>query len=125
MFNQCFPITPTDYCRTGALGLEDRRIPDSSLTATSSFSSSQATAGRLKNTDEWGAGTNEIGQYLQVDLNGVFKLTGIATQGHFQLEYWVTSYKIAYRRSEDKDFQFYEENGVAKVRNECDSFVCN
>ena len=102
--------------------MEDRRIPDSALTASSSFSSSQAPAARLRNTDEWGAGTPQIGEYLQVDLNGVFNLTGIATQGHSERPYWVTSFKIAYRIS--GAFQFYEENGVAKVRSSASIVSC-
>jgi hypothetical protein len=67
------------------------------------------------NQDEWGVQTNQIGQYLQVDLNGIFKVTGVATQGHVQNEFWITEYKVAYRTNEDGQQEFYKENGLVKV----------
>lgn len=52
--------------------------------------------GRLKNGKAWCAGSNDIKQYLQVDLGRVQTVSRVATQGHPVSQHWVTRYKVAY-----------------------------
>jgi len=44
----------------------------------------------------WSALYLEQGQWIQVDLGGITKVTKIATQGRAELYEWVTAYKVSY-----------------------------
>ena len=68
------------------MGLEDGRIPDSSFSASSFFSSgdvkNEATKARLNGPNAgWRAKDNEVEPWLQVDLLFVRLVTGLATRG--------------------------------------------
>ena len=68
------------------------------------FKASGLTAG------SWSAGTNDINQWLQVDLLQTTAITCIATQGRDKAQQWVTKYKLRY--SEDgHTFKFYKQIG--------------
>ena len=43
----------------------------------------------------------DLNQWIQVDLGNITKVTGIATQGIFNLNQWVTTYSLSYRLNED------------------------
>lgn len=55
----------------------------------------------------------DANQWLQVDLGNLTTVTGVATQGRFDLGHWVTSYSLQY--SDDGDnFQYYKEQGQSE-----------
>ncbi|XP_041477638.1 uncharacterized protein LOC121425593 [Lytechinus variegatus] len=95
------PFTLADASHT--LGLEDYRIPDGSITASTEFDSNHAarrarlnlpSSGALKGA--WSASTLDHSQWLQVDLRGTYRVTGVITQGRFDANQWVTEYKVAH-----------------------------
>ena len=88
--------------------MEDGRIKDSQITASSSYSEAlhAATFSRLNLPDEaWSAGSNDANQWIQVDL-GVSEdshsqvVSGIVIQGDI-VGQWVTEYKVQYSVGED------------------------
>ena len=59
----------------------------------------------------WSARTNDLHQWLQVDLGGQYiKVTRVATQGRNDAAQWVTKYKLAYS-DDGVNFQYYREKG--------------
>ncbi|KAK3735291.1 hypothetical protein QZH41_003361, partial [Actinostola sp. cb2023] len=56
----------------------------------------------------WASGRNQAGQWIQVDLGKVAKVTGIATQGRYDYSQWVTSYSLQYSL-DGKIFTNYEK----------------
>ena len=44
----------------------------------------------------WSAGTSDKGQWIQVDLGDITKVTRIATQNRYRYYRWVTEYKVSY-----------------------------
>ena len=74
------------------MGMENRQIRDAQITASSEYSEKHAALqGRLNfktlgfKAGAWSAGTNDIYQWLQVDLGKYRVVTGIATQGRKKL----------------------------------------
>ena len=49
----------------------------------------------------WKSLNADLSQWIQVDLGNITKVTGIATQGIFNLNQWVTKYSLSYRLNED------------------------
>ena len=63
----------------------------------------------------WAAATNDLNQWLQVDLGGYTKVTRVATQGSgYGLSGRVTKFKIRYS-SDGVKWQFYKEPGNSNV----------
>nr|WFD50011.1 nectin variant 3 [Paracentrotus lividus] len=88
------------------LGLEDYRIPDSAITASTQYDANHGPqrarlnlplSGALKGA--WSALTLDHSQWLQVDLQGNYRVTGIITQGRASADQWVTMYTVAYSRN--------------------------
>ena len=102
--------------------MENNDIPDSAVTASSSASGVRhgSWRGRLNNvltSNSWGcwaAGTNNQGEWLQIDLGKEKLLTKLATQGRPSLDQWVRSYKILFC-SDGASWKEYKENGAVKV----------
>ena len=94
------------------------RIPDSSFSATSSYSSDYLPKyGRLyRPFYGWLAKTrnNIPNEYLQIDLGGVYWVCGVATQGRFWGGEWTTKYKISLSMS-NITWNIYQWNGSDKV----------
>ena len=66
----------------------------------------------------WSAAENDIKQWLQVDLVSRFtRVTGLATQGRDDYDWWVIEYKLLYSSDKNSNFKNYKERGqkVAKV----------
>ncbi|XP_038060479.1 lactadherin-like [Patiria miniata] len=88
----------------GPLGMEDGRIPDERITA-SSFWANRAdhapTRARL-NTQGYAAAwcnddsTDNISPWIQVDFNGTVTITGLITQGRGDNDQRVTEYQVTY-----------------------------
>ncbi|XP_078603365.1 CUB and sushi domain-containing protein 3-like [Branchiostoma floridae x Branchiostoma japonicum] len=96
-------VAARDVCKVCAdpLGMESGAIPDDSITASSYWDTDhEPYRGRLNGVDgvgAWAALTNTIGEWLQVDLGEINRVTGTIIQGrddHYNQ--WVTSYKLQY-----------------------------
>ena len=105
--------------------MESGAISDRQIKASSQWDAKHASfQGRLNfqetlsKAGSWSAGTNDVNQWLQVDLgNQHTKVTRVATQGRNDDSEWVTKYKLQYSY-DGIDFQYYREQGkrVNKVR---------
>ena len=106
------------------LGLENRNIPDSAITA-SSFANSyyRPDQGRLQHQYEsggygsWVPAASNDQQWFQVNFGDWRKVTRVAIQGRLNAGHWVTKFKLAY--SYDGVFyKDYNEDGEnPKVQN--------
>lgn len=101
--------------------MEDRRIFDRQLLASSEWSSyNTATNARLnfqittQKTGGWSAKTNDGNQWLRVDFGSPMKMTGIDTQGRQDYNQWVTSYTVSYSL-DNIHYENYQQNGQVKV----------
>ena len=58
----------------------------------------------------WSAGSDDLKQWLQVDMGSYIRVTRVATQGvnRWSTGYWVTSYRLQYS-DEGFIFHFYQE----------------
>ena len=65
----------------------------------------------------WSAKTNDLNQWLQVDLGRDVKITKFVTQGRQDSEQWVKSYTLSFSTEKELVFQTYQENGQDKVTN--------
>ncbi|KAL9978605.1 hypothetical protein ACROYT_G016141 [Oculina patagonica] len=86
-----------------SLGMEDGRIQDSAMTAsTINDNNHAAKLGRLNlvaasgNAGAWCAKKNDVNQWLQIDLGTPTTVTKVATQGRQEASQWVTSYWLSY-----------------------------
>ena len=92
--------------------MESGAIPDSSITASSSFDSRYLPHRARLNLKEmpsgWQSKTKGSGEWIQVDLGQVTYVTGIATQGAFNHNTeWMTSYSVQYS-GDGKTFVDYQ-----------------
>ncbi|XP_020896654.1 EGF-like repeat and discoidin I-like domain-containing protein 3 [Exaiptasia diaphana] len=132
-----------DYCRwtcgfcwrkrvcksAGALGMQNKVIPDSRIT-TSSYRDSKYTPsqGRLHirpsrgKNGAWCTKRNQVGEWLQVDLGKISTIKGVATQGHYGANYWVKTYTLQYSNN-GKTFKKYQGGKVFKGNSDKHSVV--
>ena len=109
----------TSACFNSSLGAAfGGRIPDRSFSATS-FAWSQYVAkhGRLNGRKPaWAPSTktNSPNDYLQIDLGGLSRICGIATQGTSNHPEWTTKYKISLS-VDNRKWIIYTVNGSEKV----------
>ncbi|XP_030837357.1 lactadherin-like [Strongylocentrotus purpuratus] len=110
------------------LGVEDGRIPDSSLTSSSITSSGhEAYRGRLNGVSvprgsggwvsagAWVAALYDNNKWLKVDLGEDTLVTGVITQGRTGTNQRVTSFQISYSRDNTNwTFALEEQCGVRK-----------
>ena len=100
------------------LGMENNAIADELISASSQLDANHATSkGRLQlkadsnNVGSWSALTNDVNQWLQVDLgNEETTVPRVATQGSNAKDQWVTKYKLQHSYDGFK-FQYYSESG--------------
>ncbi|XP_019639599.1 PREDICTED: uncharacterized protein LOC109481455 [Branchiostoma belcheri] len=83
------------------LGMESGAIPDGSITASSyyyhEYRPYYARLNGVRSYGCWLSGGSSVGQWLQVDLGEMKRVTGTIIQGQQRgAERWVTSYKIRY-----------------------------
>lgn len=79
------------------LGMADNVIPFSVLTVSTWLSADKTkNSARLHGTSAWCAKTNDIYQFLEVDLGDVHLVTGLAVQGNPTADEWVTGYALRY-----------------------------
>ena len=86
-----------------SLGMEDGRIKDSALTASTNYNGNHAARlGRLNRVQPsgysgaWCALTLDTNQWIQIDLGRLTTFTKVATQGRQDGDQWVTSYAVSY-----------------------------
>ncbi|XP_071485803.1 EGF-like repeat and discoidin I-like domain-containing protein 3 [Diadema antillarum] len=78
------------------LGLESGAIPDSSITASSCYDGGLCTQhARLNGPTSWSVSVLNTNQWLQVQLDSNYLVSGIITQGRATANQYVTSYKVS------------------------------
>lgn len=102
--------------------MESRLIEDAQITASSEYSSGYAAIQARLNfkaaggkQGAWSAGSNNANQWIQVALDGLMTLTGIATQGRNDVNQWVTKYKLQYS-GDGVNFHYYKEPGQSSPK---------
>lgn len=96
--------------------MENKRIPDSALTASSSWRNGlDPRYARLHSATSWSAGINNRSQWLQVDLGMETAIKKIATQSKHDSPSRVTTYEII-SRVDGGEWEPYLENNAVKVR---------
>ncbi|XP_068729963.1 lactadherin-like isoform X3 [Montipora capricornis] len=117
----CTPFLICEECRSHPLGMESRAIPNSAVTASSTYGSRHEpwqarlnNAAKSQSTGSWTAGTSAVGQWLQIDLGKETVLTKIATQGRPSHAQWVSSYKILLSL-DGANWNAYRSDGSVKV----------
>ena len=82
-----------------SLGIEDGRIQDSAMTASTIYGANYAAhLGRLNRVSgsgkagAWCAKTSNNKEWLQIDLGNPTTVTKVATQGRQDSNHWPTSY---------------------------------
>ena len=85
------------------LGMESGHLPDSAISASTSYSANHAHQfGRLNKiaasgkAGAWCAKRNDGNQWLQVSFGRQTTVTKVATQGRYDGGQWVTSYSLSY-----------------------------
>ncbi len=97
--------------------MESGEVTDGQISASSEWDAETvASNGRLHldNAGCWAARTNDLNQWLQVDLGKPDTIViRVATQGRFDVNYqWVTMYKLQCS-NDGVNFQYYKEQGDA------------
>ena len=97
--------------------MENRLISNLKISASSQLNGDHAAfQGRLHLKRSWTARTNDVNQWLQIDLGRQHtRVTGVATQGKINYEEWVTKYKVQYS-NDGELFQYYLLQGQEKDR---------
>lgn len=100
------------------LGMKSGKISHGAITATTSYNQyygpERARLDTVKTGSfigAWVPKTQDMGQWIQVDLGKYTKITRIATQGRQDAAQWVKSYSIAYSAGESP-FILYNNNQV-------------
>ncbi|XP_022782671.1 uncharacterized protein LOC111323557 [Stylophora pistillata] len=100
-----------------ALGMESRLIKDAQIIASSEWDPNHAAIqGRLNflavpgKAGSWSAKYNNVNQWIQVDLAGYKKVTGVVTQGRNAFHQWVTKYRLQFS-VDGVTFRFYNAPG--------------
>ncbi|XP_028417633.1 uncharacterized protein LOC114542082, partial [Dendronephthya gigantea] len=105
-------------CKEGevAFGMQNGKIHDSHITASSFWSASLSPQkARLNGVASWSSsGRNNQKQWIQIDLGKERVITAIATQGRANYNQWVKTYSVSYSLN-GQNFQLYLINGVKKV----------
>ena len=99
-----------------ALGMEDGRIPDSAISASSFVNEdTHPRLVRLNSPSAWVAAYNELKSWVQVDLGRDAIIKKIATQGKHGSYHWVKTYTLSSRANEETDWLTYRENEDVKA----------
>ena len=109
-----------------AVGLEDKRIPDVALSASSTLTRAHSPSRarlhiqvRNQQAAGWAPGLDDSSPWLQVDLGARMIITGIGTQGGryfwWSMGGWVIKFKVSFKIS-DKGWQIYGKSTSREVR---------
>ncbi|XP_035689940.1 neuropilin-1-like isoform X4 [Branchiostoma floridae] len=98
------------------LGMQSGAIPDGSITASSTYDSDTVPyLARLYGRGGWESEDSNLGDWLQVDLGEIKKVTGTITQGVSSGEYWVKSYKLQHSTDGASWTTYANSEGTEKV----------
>ena len=97
--------------------MEDRRIPDSAINASSFLHEGlRPSLVRLNSNYSWMAAHNDSKPWLQIDLGRDAVIKKIATQGRpGKYSMWVKTYTLSSRANEETDWLAYRENEDVKA----------
>ena len=104
-----------------ALGMENRKIHDDQITASSYFEEYPPSNARLNligidgSNGGWSADVSDLNQWLQVDFQRSTIITAISTQGLQNGEEFVKKYTVSFS-DDGNNFHDYNVRGVLKVR---------
>ena len=105
------------------LGMESGKIANGQITASTNYNARQgASNGRLNfkagggKTGAWSARTNDVHQWLQVDLRAKTEVTAIKIQGRQDYDQWVKTFTITYS-NDGTNFKPYQNGKVWKPLN--------
>ena len=97
--------------------MESKLISDDQISASSELGSNySAVQARLHfkadggKAGGWTALSDDLNQWLQVDLGSYTRVTRVATQGRNGYDQWVTKYKLQYS-DDGATFEFYKDAG--------------
>ena len=97
------------------LGLEDKRVPNGHLTASTYYNHHLSPwHGRLNHRWSWSVRLRRVGQWFQVNFVELMRIKGVATQGRQDANQWVRSYTVSYS-IDGMNFMPYMENRRLKV----------
>ena len=102
--------------------MQNGKIPDSAITASSEYSSAfKPMNGRLHflhrsgRVGSWSANRLDVYQYLQVNFGAWTKISRVATQGRNDADQWVKSFSLSYGY-DSVFFRIYKEDNKKKVK---------
>ena len=105
-------------CERDAVGLAEGYVLDSQLTASSELNASTpARNGRLNYTagSSWCASTTDSYPYLQIDLQTLYIICAVSTQGNSQGDQWVETYTLQ-SSTDGTAWTDYKEHGQSNIR---------
>ena len=121
-FGTGFATPKTPVCEA-PLGMQDNKIPDSALSASSTLNSyhTPPANGRLhfqaaSKYGGWSGKRQDESPYFQVNFGNWTNVTKVATQGGHDGVWWTKSYSLAYSY-DGVFFQDYKEDDIVKVTN--------
>ena len=97
--------------------MESERISDGNITASSiQNASTPAKNGRLNYTSgsSWCARPSDTNPYLQIDLQALYIICAVSTQGNSQADQWVKNYTLQFS-NDGTTWMVYREGGQIKV----------
>ena len=104
------------------VGMESGAISDFQISASSQKAESYAANGARLNAKMsrvrqggWSPVTDDLNQWLQVDLGSYTKVTRLATQGRDGYDEWVTKYRLQYS-VDGVTYHFYKERGETSFK---------
>ncbi|XP_048579368.1 receptor-type tyrosine-protein phosphatase S isoform X3 [Nematostella vectensis] len=106
-------------CSSQAVGISDSHvIPDNRFSATTIYDSRyHPYYARLNGSPGWDRKSSDTSGYLQIDLNAVFMVCAVATQGASYGTEWVKSYKVQFSIDNQAWSTYRETAGTDKVFN--------
>ena len=102
------------YCNR-PLGLQNRRLKNNQITASSSYPGLPTWRARLHHAQAWCARYNNHNQWIKFDFVSVTKVTGVAVQGRSNAHQWVTRY-LLYFSQDNVHWAVYRYKSNDKVR---------
>ncbi|XP_048579387.1 receptor-type tyrosine-protein phosphatase S isoform X5 [Nematostella vectensis] len=106
-------------CSSQAVGISDSHvIPDNRFSATTIYDSRyHPYYARLNGSPGWCRSGSSTSNYLQIDLNAVFVVCAVATQGASYGTEWVKSYQVQFSMDNQAWSTYRETAGTDKVFN--------
>ena len=124
LFLYFVPLPEIKGACVSGLGMEDGRIPDSRITASSKWDPNHGPGNARLNrpktpptTGSWSSKTNDLHQWITADLGGLKWVTGVVTQGRHggEFQQWVTKFIVQYSENSHSWSYVAGDNGQ-KVR---------